>query len=77
MPFILYRALHKAAINPPSGGGASAPLKIKRILREIANYQKSPHPAIEIFPCENRLRTFTFLIGLFVVTFICLYVMGV
>jgi ubiquitin-protein ligase len=49
------RALHKAAINPPSCGGASAPLKIKRILREIANYQKNPHPAIEIYPCENRL----------------------
>jgi ubiquitin-conjugating enzyme E2 D/E len=30
-------------------------LKIKRILREIANYQKNPHPAIEIYPCENRL----------------------
>ncbi|XP_065835782.1 uncharacterized protein [Oscarella lobularis] len=49
------RALHDAAVAPPQGGPASAPARTLRILREMADYYRHPHPSVEIYPCEDRI----------------------
>ncbi|XP_065835771.1 uncharacterized protein [Oscarella lobularis] len=49
------RALHDAAVAPPQGGPASAPARTRRILREMADYYRHPHPSVEIYPCEDRI----------------------
>ena len=49
------RVLQRAAANPPKGLAAPSLKRVKRILAEIAHYQRNPHPNIEIFPCEEQL----------------------
>ena len=48
------RVLQRAA-NPPKGLAAPSLKRVKRILAEIAEYQRNPHPNIEIYPCEQQL----------------------
>ena len=49
------RVLQRAAANPPKGLAAPSLKRVKRILAEIAEYQRNPHPNIEIYPCEQQL----------------------
>ena len=49
------RVLQRAAANPPKGLAAPSLRRAKRILAEIADYQRNPHPNIEIYPCEQQL----------------------
>ena len=49
------RVLQRAAANPPKGLAAPSLRRVKRILAEIADYQRNPHPNIEIYPCEQQL----------------------
>ena len=56
---LIERALHDAAVAPPQGGPASAPARTLRILREMADYYRHPHPSVEIYPCEDRYVLFS------------------
>lgn len=47
--------LRKAAMNPPKGFGAPSINRVKRILWELASYQRDPHPSVEIYPCEEQV----------------------
>ena len=47
--------LQRAAANPPKGLAAPSLKRVKRILAEIADYQRNSHPNIEIYPCEQQL----------------------
>ena len=49
------RVLQRAAANPPKGLAAPSLKRVKRILAEIADYQRNPHPNVEIYPCEEQL----------------------
>ena len=47
-------ALNRARANPPSaapGGVQTNIRRLRRIMGELARYQKDPHPAIEATPC--------------------------
>jgi ubiquitin-protein ligase len=45
-------ALNKARADPPTSNVAG---RSRRIMREIARYARDQHPAIEVFPSEERL----------------------
>ncbi|XP_077977751.1 uncharacterized protein LOC144433317 [Glandiceps talaboti] len=47
--------LNKVSKSPPIGGTTSAPIRVKRILRELSAYQRSPHACIHLFPCEDNV----------------------
>ena len=49
------RVLMRASLSPPKGLAAPTLKRAKRILVEIAEYQRDPHPNIEIYPCERQL----------------------
>ena len=49
------RVLQRAAANPPKGLAAPSLKRVKKILAEIADYQRNPHPNMEIYPCEEQL----------------------
>ena len=49
------RVLQRAAANLLKGLAALSLRRVKRILAEIADYQRNPHPNIEIYPCEQQL----------------------
>ena len=47
--------LRRAASNPPKGLGAPSLNRVKRILWELAEYQRDPHPCVEVYPCEEQI----------------------
>lgn len=49
-------ALNRARANPPSAVPGQPNLRrLRRIMAELARYQKDPHPEIEVFPSEQRM----------------------
>ena len=49
------RVLMRASLSPPKGLAAPSLKRVKRILVEIADYQRDPHPSVHIYPCERQL----------------------
>ena len=61
-----YRAAPKSASPSSTSSAASGsrtnPLRIKRLLREMARYERDPHPFIEAFPCEDDMSFWQFIL---------------
>ena len=49
------RVLRRASLSPPKGLAAPSLKRTKRILVEVAEYQRDPHPSIHVYPCERQL----------------------
>jgi len=52
-----------AAAPPIPEGGASNPNQIRRILRELRRYIRSPHPKMEVYPVESNIAFWRILLS--------------
>ena len=48
--------LHWATVAPPKNLAAPSLNRVKRILSELASYQKEPHRYVQVFPCEEEIN---------------------
>jgi ubiquitin-protein ligase len=51
-----------ASSSAASSSSRTNPLRIKRLLREMARYERDPHPFIEAFPCEDDMSFWQFIL---------------
>jgi len=56
------KALEKATTEIPAASGVVNPNRIRRILQEMKAIIDSPHPAIDIFPCQKNIAFWRMLI---------------
>lgn len=60
--FVGHRLMAKPQLHVPPRDAGVPPTVIQRIIRELRNYMRDPHPEVMIFPAEDNLMFWRLLI---------------